>query len=105
MRSLLLSLVLTSSFALLACGGNAAPAASPAGASSTAPSTGGATSSSDVKKPGEAKVGDKSTCTVSGEEFVVAADSPSAEYEGKTYYFCCPPCVGKFKADPKKYVH
>jgi hypothetical protein len=105
MRSLLLSVVLASSLALLACGGNTAPAASPAGATSASPSATTASASSDVKKPGEAKVGDKSTCLVSGEEFVVAADSPSAEYEGKTYYFCCPPCVGKFKADPKKYVH
>jgi hypothetical protein len=105
MRSSLstLSLVLASSLALLACGGGAAPAAAPAGATSSAPTA--AAGASDLKKPGEAKVGDKSTCLVSGEEFVVAADSPSAEYEGKTYYFCCPPCVGKFKADPKKYVH
>lgn len=104
MRSQLLSLVLASSFALVACGGNATPAASAAGANSASPSS-TAPASSDVKKPGEAKIGDKSTCLVSGEEFVIAADSPSAEYEGKTYYFCCPPCVGKFKADPKKYVH
>ncbi len=103
MRSLSLSFALASSLALLACGGGI-PAASPAGATSTEPSHAGA-ASSDVKKPGEAKVGDKMNCPVSGEEFVVAADSPSAEVDGKTYYFCCPPCVAKFKADPKKYLH
>lgn len=26
------------------------------------------------------------------------------EYKGKTYYFCCQPCVEKFKADPEKYI-
>jgi YHS domain-containing protein len=53
---------------------------------------------------GEAKVGDRTTCPVSKETFLVAADSPSAEHEGKTYYFCCPGCDGKFKADPKQYL-
>jgi len=25
-------------------------------------------------------------------------------YEGKTYYFCCPHCLEKFKQNPEKYV-
>ncbi|MBI5534995.1 MAG: YHS domain-containing protein [Deltaproteobacteria bacterium] len=37
-------------------------------------------------------------------EFVVTEQSPKVEYEGKTYYFCCPGCVEQFKADPKKYL-
>ena len=53
---------------------------------------------------GEAKVGDKTTCPVSGETFVVDADSPKAEYEGKTYYFCCGGCAGDFKADPASFL-
>src|ERR1700675_4853182 len=28
----------------------------------------------------------------------------SAEHAGKTYYFCSPHCVEKFKADPEKYL-
>ena len=28
----------------------------------------------------------------------------SAEYEGKTYYFCSSGCRTSFLADPKKYV-
>ncbi|HWR13699.1 MAG TPA: heavy metal translocating P-type ATPase [Terriglobales bacterium] len=28
----------------------------------------------------------------------------TAEYKGKTYYFCCPGCVTKFNADPEKYL-
>ena len=25
-------------------------------------------------------------------------------YAGKNYYFCCAPCLEKFKADPNKYL-
>ena len=28
----------------------------------------------------------------------------TAEYEGKTYYFCAPGCRTAFLADPKKYA-
>ncbi|MGE5324859.1 MAG: heavy metal translocating P-type ATPase [Actinomycetota bacterium] len=28
----------------------------------------------------------------------------TADYEGKTYYFCCAGCAAKFNADPKKYL-
>jgi len=55
-------------------------------------------------KPGEAKVGDKTTCPVSHEEFMVAADSPSLEHAGKTYYFCCKGCDEKFGKDPAKFL-
>jgi Cu+-exporting ATPase len=27
----------------------------------------------------------------------------TADYEGKTFYFCAPSCKDKFVADPKKY--
>jgi Cu+-exporting ATPase len=110
MRNTLLGLAFLASFGaaglLAGCGcncGNHAPAASPAN-SAAAPSTSAPAAAGDVKKPGEAKVGDKTTCPVSGEEFVVTANSPTAEYDGKTYYFCCPGCDAKFKADPKKYL-
>ena len=26
------------------------------------------------------------------------------EHEGRKVYFCCPPCMDKFKADPAKYL-
>ena len=54
--------------------------------------------------PGQAKVGDKTKCPVSGEEFVVRADSPKLEHAGKTYYFCCAHCVQKFKDSPDKFL-
>jgi YHS domain-containing protein len=27
-----------------------------------------------------------------------------ADYQGKRTYFCCPPCMQQFKADPEKYM-
>lgn len=94
---------------LLGCGASApapaapstpaTPAASAAPASSATPAT-----SSDLKAPGDAKIGDRTRCPVSGEEFTVTADSPHTDYQGKTYYFCCPHCPAKFQADPSKYL-
>ena len=78
---------------------NSAPSPAPAAAPSAIVSP-----ATDLKKPGEAKIGDKTKCPVGGDEFVVTDTTPKADYEGKTYYFCCPPCAGKFKADPKKYL-
>src|ERR1051325_10877870 len=63
-----------------------------------------AASSAPLVAPGEAKVGDRTKCPVSGEEFVVKADSPHAEYNGKTYYFCCADCPKTFEANPEKFV-
>ena len=55
-------------------------------------------------KPGEAKLGDRTVCPVSGDEFVVSAKSPHVEHEGKTYYFCCPGCIKAFQKDPQGYI-
>jgi len=90
MRTLVLVLVALS----CACAASTPPAASPATQSPATP----------LKAPGEAQIGDRTTCPVSHDEFVVKADSPQVTYEGKTYYFCCKGCTGKFKADPKKYL-
>ncbi len=83
---------------LLACGEKApANTPSPSPAASASPAT--------FKAPGTATVGDKTTCLVSNEEFTVVAGSPKVDYKGKTYYFCCPGCDSKFKADPEKYLN
>lgn len=37
-------------------------------------------------------------------DVVPATARGSAEYKGKTYYFCSQSCVTKFKADPEKYL-
>jgi YHS domain-containing protein len=84
---------LTLCLVLAACGASANKPAGEPSAAAAAP-----------KPPGEARVGDRTRCPVSGEEFVVSATSPSAEYGGKTYYFCCPGCDAKFKAAPQKYL-
>jgi len=57
-----------------------------------------------VKAPGEATIGDKSTCPVSGEEFTINASSPKTVVDGKTYYFCCPGCDKKFAANPAAFL-
>src|SRR4051794_33205344 len=92
------TLLLCSLFAV-ACAGSAPPPAAPSPAAAPA-----AASSAPLAAPGEAKVGDRTKCPVSGHEFVVTADSPHAEYNGKTYYFCCPDCPKAFEANPEKFV-
>ncbi len=86
----------------IGCGGSNPPPATPS--TPTAPTTTPA-ASGDVKAPGEAKVGDKTTCPVSGEEFVVTENSPKMEHNGKTYYFCCSGCDAKFKKDPEQFLN
>lgn len=96
MRPLLITLALPLLAALSACAST-----NSASQKSSAPAT---ASASAVKAPGDARIGDKTRCPVTGEEFVVRDDSPKVEYEGKTYYFCCADCPSEFKADPRKYV-
>lgn len=81
------------------------------GGSSSADESGGGTSSSGseataatVVPNGQASVGDTTSCPVSGETFVVTADSPSVEHDGHTYYFCCPHCRERFQASPHEFL-
>jgi YHS domain-containing protein len=78
------------------CGGGAAETSPP-----QAPK---AEAAGDVKKPGEATIGDKTSCPISKEVFTVSASSPKVDYKGKTYYFCCGGCDSKFKENPEKYL-
>jgi YHS domain-containing protein len=93
-------------FLLAACGSSNKEPATPDHHDEHHHDSSGPTANKDpnVKKPGEAKPGDKSTCTVTGEEIDVTADSPHSEHNGKTYYFCCTGCKKKFDADPSKYT-
>ena len=107
MRSLSLASLVGLLALVAGCGGsNPEPAAPQAEATppATAETAPAAASNAPMKAPGEATVGDRSTCPVSGEEFVVEATSPKTEYKGKTYYFCCSGCDKKFKADPEKFL-
>lgn len=42
-------------------------------------------------------------CAVSNEEFKVTKNTPTAEYEGYKYYFCCEDCKPLFLKSPAKY--
>jgi hypothetical protein len=52
----------------------------------------------------QAKVGDRTLCPVMNTVFTVLPDSPKAEVDGKTYYFCCDGCANKFKENPKRFI-
>jgi YHS domain-containing protein len=85
--------VICGALLVAACGGAAAHSEAPATASA---------GDQALVEPGAAKIGDRTTCAQSGEEFVVSESSASAEHGGKTYYFCCPGCAKRFQADPEK---
>jgi YHS domain-containing protein len=59
-----------------------------------------------VKDPGKYVRADDLvvTCPVSGESFKKSEMTESMDYNGKTYYFCCPGCKKKFEKDPEKYT-
>lgn len=67
-------------------------------------STGGEATAARVVPVGEATIGDTTTCPVSGETFVVTAESPHVQHEGRTYYFCCPGCDARFQANPAQFL-
>lgn len=45
--------------------------------------------------------GNVGICPVMGNP---AREKYSYSYKGKTYYFCCPMCIGQFKKNPGKYI-
>jgi YHS domain-containing protein len=97
--------LLSLSLLVVACGGGGAENAAPQTPKADAPSAkSGDKPAADVKKPGEAAMGDKTSCPISKEVFTVSASSPKVEYKGKTYYFCCGGCDAKFKENPEKYL-
>lgn len=105
-RTLLSSCSLVLAIAVHACGGTkqesaATPAPAAVASDAAAAPSPGATPATAAP----IKVGDQAKCPVSGEAFVVTDASPKAEYEGKTYYFCCASCAKSFQADPKKYAN
>lgn len=59
---------------------------------------------SPLVAPGQAHLGDRTSCLVSGEEFTVTDASPKVAYGGTTYYFCCAGCDRDFAADPERFL-
>lgn len=90
---------LGAAFLLAACAGNTPAPVSPEPVAEQSGETEAA-----LVAPGEATMGDETRCPVSGHSFVVDADSPKVEHEGKTYFFCCPGCDEKFLENPAKYL-
>ena len=57
------------------------------------------------KKAGKAKADDEDViCPVMKSKIMKSEAVGKAEYKGKTYYFCCPPCEEQFNKDPEKYI-
>ena len=52
----------------------------------------------------KAKIGDEVTCPVDGMRFRVTDDTPSAEYQGKVYYFCTSAEQQDFSKKPERYL-
>jgi YHS domain-containing protein len=52
----------------------------------------------------KAKIGDTVTCPIDGMQFRVAADTPSAEYQGKVYYFCTSAEQQDFSKKSERYL-
>jgi YHS domain-containing protein len=52
----------------------------------------------------EAKVGDRTTCVVSGGKFVVRTDTMFVSHAGKNYPVCCPGCAARFRQNPQQFL-
>ena len=56
------------------------------------------------RKATKDEIGRWVNCPVMNVKFEVRKDTPVIDYKGKSYYFCCPHCVGDFKKNPNKYA-
>jgi YHS domain-containing protein len=52
----------------------------------------------------DAQPGDTTTCPYSGRTFVVKAEHPKVDYEGRTYTICSETAAEAVRADPGKYL-
>ncbi|MBI5743627.1 MAG: YHS domain-containing protein [Elusimicrobia bacterium] len=57
-----------------------------------------------ARKVTKEEVGKDAVCPVTGDKFKVTAETGSASYKGKIYYFCCPACDKPFLENPEKYL-
>ncbi len=51
-----------------------------------------------------AKVGDRTTCVVSGGKFVVRPETMFVSHAGKNYPVCCPGCAARFQQNPQQFL-
>lgn len=58
----------------------------------------------ETRKVDYSKIGNKLICPVTGEEFYMTDKTPSTNYNGRIFFFCCPACVEKFQEETEKYL-
>jgi YHS domain-containing protein len=99
------STVAVSAFIMLAgCGGQKASSVKEA-APAAEIKTGAVVSQEPViRSARKDEIGRLAVCPVMGTKFNVNATTMAADYNGKTYYFCCAGCPDEFKKNPEKYV-
>ncbi|MBI4518079.1 MAG: YHS domain-containing protein [Deltaproteobacteria bacterium] len=57
-----------------------------------------------ANKVAGARPGDEIACAIDGMKMRLSADTPAAEYGGKTYYFCSDAEKQKFLQQPQQYI-
>ena len=57
-----------------------------------------------VVKNLDAQPGDVTTCPYSGRPFVVKAEHPKVEYQGRSYWICSEQAAQAVRADPERYL-
>jgi len=57
-----------------------------------------------IRKARKDELGKPVVCPVMGTKFNVEQNTESADYKGKSYYFCCGGCPPAFKSNPEKYI-
>ena len=105
MSKLTLLIVVLTVFSISACGKKekAQTSAEIPGQAAATPAAGLAAAAEDYI-PDTGTYGTVTQCPVMGEKIVVGKDTKAVKYKGKTYFLCCPSCVGQFKANPEKYA-
>ena len=92
--------VLAAVFMLAGCGGN-----KPAARSADVPAVNADTQSVvKFRAVTAAEIGKTAICPVTKDTIVVTRDTPTADYKGKTYFFCCTNCPVSFSRNPDKYA-
>jgi YHS domain-containing protein len=98
-------MVIACGLSLAACGGGSTTSADTTAHDEHHHDHGGeATATGPLVPVGQATIGDRSTCTVSGEEITITETTPHSEHDGRTYYFCCPHCQERFEANPHEFL-
>jgi YHS domain-containing protein len=64
----------------------------------------GPSASHSATEPHKAKIGDEIACAIDGMKMPLQADTPSAEYHGKVYYFCADAEKQQFLENPERYT-